>query len=298
MAIEIIPIDEQPRANGFMWGGKTVGIAAATAGGAWMINAYGLRAAWLGHALLVGIVMLIPLLARERPGERLAPWTAGRAAEEAQRLQLGGWRDIGSSLLQVFLLPGSLVLALVGCIYMLGTGLIGAMLPVLTVQQLGWTNVEYSDLSAGAGLVAGLIGMLAGGLLAERLGPWRAVAFSSLLLAAAATAMGLLPMMWHLRLSVQAYVFAVLLLDTLISIAFFAAVMRICWKRVAATQFSLYMAIANIGLSGGSALLGPMRQWFEYSTIFFALACCALAVVVLTRLVDANRLSEEVRALG
>ena len=286
MAIEIVPVDQQPRANGFMWGGKTVGIAAATAGGAWTINTYGFGAAWFGHALLIGIVMLIPLLARERPGERLLPWTAGRAAEEAQRLQLGGWRDIGSSLLRVFFLPGSLALALVGFIYLLGRGFSSALLPVLTVQELGWTDVGYSELSAAAGLVSGLIGMVAGGLFAERLGPRRAIAFSSLLLAAASVAMGVLPMFWHLQLSVQAYVFAVLLLDTLISIAFFAVAMTLCWKRVAATQFSLYMAIANMGLAGGSALLGPMKQWLGYSTLFFALACNALVVVVLLRFVN------------
>ena len=33
MAIELIPIEQQPRANGFMWGGKVLGGAAATAGG-------------------------------------------------------------------------------------------------------------------------------------------------------------------------------------------------------------------------------------------------------------------------
>ena len=32
MAIEIIPVHQQARANGFMWGGKTLGIAAAALG--------------------------------------------------------------------------------------------------------------------------------------------------------------------------------------------------------------------------------------------------------------------------
>ena len=297
MAIDIVPVDQQPRANGFMWGGKMVGVAGATAGGAWMINAYGFGAAWFAHALLIGIVMLIPLLTRERPGERLLPWTAGRAAEEAQRLQLGGFRDIGSSLLRVFFLPGSLAGALVGCIQLLGAGLFNALLPVLTVQQLGWTDAGYSALYAAAGLVSGLIGMAAGGLFAERLGPRKAIAFSSLLLAATSAAMGLLPMFWHVRLSVQAYVFAFLLLDTLIAIAFFALMMTMCWKRVAATQFSLYMAIANMGLAGGAALLGPMQQWLGYSTLFFALACYPLVVVVLLRFVDVTRHLQQVSSL-
>jgi PAT family beta-lactamase induction signal transducer AmpG len=34
MAVEIIPVEQQPKANGFMWGGKGLGVAGATAGGA------------------------------------------------------------------------------------------------------------------------------------------------------------------------------------------------------------------------------------------------------------------------
>ena len=281
-----------------MWGGKTVGIAAATASGAWAINAYGLGVAWFVHAVLVGIIMLIPLAARERPGERLLPWSPGRAAEEAQRLQLAGWRDIGSSLLKVCLLPGSLVIALAGFISLLAHGIFNALMPVVTVQELGWTDVEFSDLSATAGLASGIIGMAAGGLLAEILGPWRVVAYSSLLLAVVSIAMGLSPAMWDHRLTIQVYIFAVLVLDTLIAIAFFASLMRICWVRVAATQFALYLAIANLGLSVGPALFGPMQQRFGYPPVFFALACCAGTVFVLIQIVDTRRLRQQVIELG
>lgn len=281
MAIDIIPINQQARANGFMWGGKMVGIAGATVGGAWMINAYGFGAAWFGHALLIGMVMLIPLLARERSGERLLPWTSGRAAEEARRLQLGGWWDIGTSLFQVFLLPVSLAGAIAIFVHNIGKGLFTALLPVLAVQELGWTNTEYSELSGAAGLVAGLIGMVAGGLLAERLGRRRAIAFGSMLLAITSVAMGFFPSFWPLRLSIQVYVSAFFLLDTLTTIAFFALLMAVCWKRVAATQFSLYMAIANMGLSVGAALLGPLQGWLGYSPLFFVVACSSLLVAVL-----------------
>ena len=53
------------------------------------------------------------------------------------------------------------------------------------------------------------------------------------------------------------------------------------WKRVAATQFSLYMAIANMGFSVGAALLGPLQGWLGYSPLFFVVACCSLLVAVL-----------------
>lgn len=297
MAIDIVPVHQQARANGFMWGGKAVGTAGATVGGAWMINAHGLGTAFFGHALLIGIVMLIPLVARERPGERLLPWTRGRAAEEARRLQLEGWWDIGASLFRVFLLPVSLAGAIALFIHNLGRGLFSAMMPVLAVQELGWTDLGYSELYATAQLVAGIIGMAAGGLVAERLGPRRAIAFGSLLLATTSVAMGLFPAFWPLRLSVQLYVSAYLLLDTLITIAFFAVMMAVCWKRVAATQFSLYMAIANMGLSGGAALLGPLQQWLGYPPLFFFVACYGLLVVFLLRFVSVSEHLQRVSSL-
>ena len=41
MAIDILPIDQQARANGLMWGSKTVGISASVALGSWIIHEYG-----------------------------------------------------------------------------------------------------------------------------------------------------------------------------------------------------------------------------------------------------------------
>ena len=42
-------------------------------------------------------------------------------------------------------------------------------------------------------------------------------------------------------------------------------------------------------LSGGAALLGPLRQWLSYPHVFFVVAACALLVVVLLVFVDVER---------
>jgi PAT family beta-lactamase induction signal transducer AmpG len=123
------------------------------------------------------------------------------------------------------------------------------------------------------------------------------IALGSTLIVAASVTMGLFPVFWPLRLSVQVYVSAYLLLDTLMMIAFFALLMAVCWKRVAATQFSLYMAIANMGLSGGSALLGPLQEWFGYPPLFFVIACCGLLVVALLRFVNVGQHLQRVKSL-
>ncbi|MBT3341546.1 MAG: MFS transporter [Gemmatimonadetes bacterium] len=286
MAVEIIPIDQQPRANGFMWGGKGLGVAAATAGGAWLMSAYGLGAALFAQALVIGFVMLIPLLAREHPGERLLPWTVGKASELTKSLQLEGWRDIGRSLLQVILMPVSLIAGLVFFAYNLIRGFIDALLPVLTVQEMGWGHTDFSELSASAGLVAGLLGMILGGWLVERLGRRRTIAAGVIILGGGAVAMAALAASWSDPLPARIFISAYYVVDTLVSISFLATMMAISWKRVAATQFSLYMAIANMGLSGGAALFGPLQSLLSYPNLFYLVAGWGLLVLAVIRFID------------
>jgi PAT family beta-lactamase induction signal transducer AmpG len=297
MAVEIIPIGQQARANGFMWGGKTIGIAMGTVGGAWLINAFGLGAALLGHAIVIALVMVIPLLALERPGERLLPWSEGEASHAARQMQLEGWSDIGRSLFRVFVLPVSMVSALAFFTHSIVRGLHDAMLPVVAVQELGWTDTGYAEVAATANLIAGLVGMIAGGWLVERLGRQRVVLIGAISIAIAATTMGLSGALWSVGLTYRLYVSTFLALDTLITIAFFAIAMAACWKRVAATQFSLYMATANMGLSAGAALIGPLHQWLPYASMFFVISACSLGVVSLIFYVDVDRHRQRVDAL-
>lgn len=83
MAIDIVPVHEQARANGLMWGAKIMGISGSLFLGTWLINHYGLREATIALAMLVALIMLVPILMRERPGEKILPWSRGKASAEA-----------------------------------------------------------------------------------------------------------------------------------------------------------------------------------------------------------------------
>ena len=52
MAIDILPKEEQARANGLMWGSKTLGVSSSLAAGSWMLNNIGFSAALITLALL------------------------------------------------------------------------------------------------------------------------------------------------------------------------------------------------------------------------------------------------------
>src|SRR5690606_3235313 len=165
LAIDILPVNQQARANGLMWGSKTVGISASVALGSYIINAYGFMYAVSALSCIVLLIMIVPVFLRERPGEKLMPWTRGKTSEISSKLQLHSWRAILKSLYQVFFLRVSLVMGVAVFSYSIGSGLIKAVMPVFTVQALGWTDVGYSQTFSSVYMISGLLGVLVGGVL-------------------------------------------------------------------------------------------------------------------------------------
>ena len=285
MAIDVVPIEQQARANGVMWGAKVVGTAGAGAVGSVLINTVGFAAATLTLAALVAAIMTVVVLVRERPGERALPWTPGEASPAAEEAQLDGWRDIVTSLWRAFVLPASLVVAVLGFVYNLTRGFTMALFPVFTVQELGWADTEFSQVMAAAGLVGGVVGMAIGGVLTDRIGKRRALGGFLIALALVHGAMAVWMFSGLAAQTMTAYIYGAILFETLATIAFFAIAMALCWERVSATQFGLYMAILNFGMSAGSALFGFLSTRFDYGAMFLVLGGLALVPALLLPLV-------------
>lgn len=297
MAVDILPLNEQSRANGVMFGSQALGIAAGTAGGAWVLSAGGIDAASLLLAGAVATAFLVPLLIRERPGERLLPWSDGQPSEASLHLQLHGWREIWSSLFRALILPASIVATVASFLQRAGEGLVSGMMPVLSVQELGWSDTSFSELNATAKLIGALVGMLLGGWLADRFGRVRMIKIGAVTAIVLTSIMAMLPDLWPETATVASFVLSFSVLATLFSIIFSATMMALCWKRVAATQFSLYMAVANLGVSFGMSILGPLHEAIGYRYIFFVAGLFYVAVYVLMHFVNVKRHLERVDQL-
>jgi|TARA_B110000483_G_scaffold157313_1_gene186715 PAT family beta-lactamase induction signal transducer AmpG len=113
MAIDILKENERAEANAYMFGGQVGGISISGAFGSAALVNFGLSTAALIIAFAVFFIMLLPLFLRERPGERLVPWSTGEASAEALASVNESWRDIVVILLRALILPMSLLL--VGC---------------------------------------------------------------------------------------------------------------------------------------------------------------------------------------
>jgi PAT family beta-lactamase induction signal transducer AmpG len=297
LAIDIVPENQVARANGLMWGSKTLGKSAAVASGIFMINAYGFFTAISLFALFILLMMIIPLIFRERPGEKIMPWNNGLISEVNKKLQLHSWKAIFKSLYQVFFLPVSLLMGIAAFSFSTGKGLIDTLLPVFTVQELGWTDTGYSSVFAYANLVSGILGMFVAGAMIDFLGKIRMISVYLILIISLVAAMSVFSLYWHNEMFTTSFIFIYYILETFIVIAVFAAAMQLCWKRISATQFTLYMAISNLGNSFGSALLGPLKDYLEWKYVILSYIMFALVMLVIVRFVNFGKHLERINRL-
>ncbi|WNM18672.1 MFS transporter [Flavobacterium capsici] len=273
MAVDIIPIEEQARANGFMWGSKIVGTSSSLALGSWLLNTYSFAISIAMLSILVGFIMLVPIFLKERPGEKTLPWTKGQASPENKKLQVTNWKTIFKSLFSVFSLKNSLLIAIIGFIVCGCQNYMDILLPLFTVKNLGWTDLAYSQVFATSSLIGGISGMLIGGILIDKFGKKRMLNTYLLVLITSTLLIAFLKNFWVNTLLINSYMFIYSLLMVFCNIGFFAICMECCWKKISASQFTLYMTISNIGRIAFAALISPIRTNFswEISIISFSI---------------------------
>jgi len=288
LAIDIVPMEQQPRANGFMWGSKVIGTSTSLAVGTWLINHYGFSYAIMALSAAGCFIILVPLFLRERPGEKLMPWTSGNISSEAARLKVDTWAKIFISMKQVFVLYNGLLFVISSFIILTAFSFIRTLLPVFTIQALGWSNEEYSQIYAATNIGSGILGMILGGLLVDRFGKIRMLQIYLFLAALLTASMAFSKALWSNIYFTTSYIALFNLLFVFLSICLFALAMQLCWKRISALQFTFYMAIYNMGLAAGAALLGRLRIYFDWDYTILAFSILAMVAIALVRFIQIN----------
>lgn len=297
MAIDIVPAHQQARANGLMWGAKIMGTSASLAAGTWLLHRYDFRTAILSLSVLVALIMLAPLFLRERAGEKLLPWTNGNPSPETKKMQLNSWSVIGKSLYKVFTLRNSLLFAITGFITQGAFNYMDTTLPIFTVQELGWTDKAYSQFYATASLTGGIGGMLIGGMLIDRFGKIRMLNIYCCTAIILVSSFVLLQPYWANRWLIGGFMILYQLLFVFTSIGVFATAMQCCWKKVSATQFTLYMTISNLGRIAGAKSIGVIKTHFNWQFTLLAFAVMFAVAWILIRMVHLNIQIEKVHEL-
>jgi PAT family beta-lactamase induction signal transducer AmpG len=137
-----------------------------------------------------------------------------------------------------------------------------------------------------AGLVAGATGMVLAATVIERIGRLRTVMGANLLLVALHATAAADPSLLAVRSLFVGYVVATQVLDVTVAVAILTVFMGLCWQRVAATQFTIYLSLANLGYSSGAAVLGPLYERLPLPGVLLALAGLHLLAIAAVPFID------------
>ena len=280
MAIDVLPEDERGRANAFMAAGQVAGFSAFGALCGTLLPQVGLPITALVCAATVAAIFVLVAVVRERPGERALPWTPGEAAERADVATLGIF-DIFRDLVRTLVLPMSLLLIAVEFLNRVRDGIAVAVLPKFAVDEIGVTAAEYSQFISLLGVIAAVIGVALGPLI-DLQGAKRFLLGALIVSAACHVLAGLLDDLWQDRNFIIVVYFVGAVASQLIFVAIIALFMNLCWTAVAATQFSVYMALANVSRTVGGLAFAPIADGLSYSQDFLIMGgLLGLAALIL-----------------
>jgi PAT family beta-lactamase induction signal transducer AmpG len=237
---------------------------------------------------------MVPVFFVERRGEKRLPWSRGEASLETRLLQPAHFKAILRDTYLASTRYSSLFLVVISILIGIAAGYGQTLLLIFTIQELDWSNGDYSNLFASASVVGGLLGMLIAGALVDFFGKKKMLFIYTTLWMLAFGGFLFYQSIWFTTEIASITVFVVTAMEIFTFIALFALCMAHCWKRVSATQFTLYMTVANLGRSAGSAAVGYVKESFSWHYTFLVLLG-ALGLTI--ALVGFLRISRQLKAL-
>lgn len=303
LAVDIMPEEEQAKAGGVMFGAQALGMAAADAICGFLIQSHGIASGFAACATGLALVLAYGLVLRERPGEKLAPWSSGAAHPRNVEIQIDAWLPLLKSSFRAILAPMSLFFVPFLLIRAIPIGGAEAFYPVLTRELTGWSMSDYTSINSAAKLGSAVFALTIGGWMVAKLGGQRALAILLPMTAALMLMIGFGKPLWSDGGFMAVAIWSKELIGIAIATATIPIAMRLCSPAVAATQFTIYMALANFGRPIGAWLSGVTTGGPSPESFFFLVAAIFSAAAAAIWLfkpasVTANVQTDALRGIG
>jgi len=271
--IEILPEEEQGAGAAATQVGYRFGLLAAGAGALAMSDFVSWHAVFIMLAALVGAGMIAFLIAPEPA-----------VAEADRRQTFGDWieRSVIAPFTDFIGRRGWVVILLFVLTYKVGEAISGTMATPFYVD-LGFTGVEIAAVSKVFGIIATLVGTLAGGLVVARFGIMRALMLGGILQALGILLFAMLAIKGHDMVWLTVAIGGDNFVSGLGSAAFVAYLSALCNPAFTATQYALltsFMAVGRTLLSSGSGWLSLQLGWTQFFIVSTGLALPGLALLV------------------
>ncbi|MDH4047713.1 MAG: MFS transporter [Gammaproteobacteria bacterium] len=277
MSIDLTPVREQGRLNAFMSFGKAIGWSVTAALSGVLLVTWGLKATAMLAATIAGIVLLAIVFVREREGERALPWTGGQAATAHQPGK--SFKVVFAGLNKVLWARASVIVLIVmffdGLVYGFGQ----ALMPIAAIKLFGYTTPQWSQLVAVMGLIGAVIALALGPLI-DRFGAKRLLIVTISLLGLHAFLLAQTQHLWENTTYVRVMLSIWIMMVPVVMVSVIALAMAICSSSISATQFAIYMSVANLGHSVGSKVYGTVAEQSTYVETYTLLGLFVLTMIL------------------
>ena len=290
LAVDVLQSHEFERVNSYMFTAKSLGGVIGGAGLGTIIGIVGIRGAFLIQIPILVLIMLVPLFMRERPGEKRFPWDEGEAVEAAE-----GSEEVAEEVRDFVTILGNIRTAFsvrsaqlgiaVSLVISLAFILI-PILPLLFLQELGWSQEEFNATKGGIILVVTMLGAMAGGELGRQFGGKSMLMYAALSASLTTLVWGTFDNLWSEGWFMMFVWIVHTFLWAIVSICAYSLMMRVTWAEVGGTQFTGYMAMMNLSAIIGYQLAPIFAERYNYQTIFYIAAVLETFVVLAALFID------------
>tara|TARA_B100001564_G_scaffold130056_1_gene108800 strand:- start:8033 stop:10012 length:1980 start_codon:yes stop_codon:yes gene_type:complete len=293
LAVDVLKTHELEKVNSYMFTSKAVGGIIGGAGLGTIISFTGIKGAIVMQIPILILIMMVPLFMRERPGEKLFPWSDDEGSKfVANEVENQNFREIIAKVKTAFSLKSTRLGIVLSLVLSLSFFLI-PVLPLLFIRELGWSQEEFNATKGGLILFLTMLAYIIGGHLGRIVGGKSVIIYASLAGAIITAIWGLTEAWWSSNIfmisiwSVRTFVFA------MVSINVFSLMMRITWSEVGGTQFTAYMAMMNLSAIIGYQLTEPLAGRFDYPTLFLIAAVLETLLIVAALYIDPDETRRE-----
>ena len=261
LAVDLIPEKDRGKINGFMYGCSYLGsfLGASFIGNFLLRDGGSMQAALIVLAACVFAIMLLPLLIRERPGEKLLPWTSGSSQLKSGEQHARSSGELFGNIYVAFQRRVALAAAGLAVLASISEAILRNVAAAYFIKEGGWDKKVYSQLES-LGYWFGLGGCLIAGFFADKLGGKRAILIAGSLLASTWIIFSQLHAYWDARWLIATNMYLLAVFSGLFRVSMFTLFMNVANRQVAASQFTAYMALLNLSTFIGDRIAGWVRE--------------------------------------
>ena len=293
LAVDILKPQELEKVNGYMFTAKTLGGMIGGAGLGTIISYTGIRGALIVQIPILLAIMMVPLYMRERPGEKLFPWSEdSHLAFEETTSSNQNFREIIGKVKTAFSLKSTQLGILLSLFVSLSHFLI-PLLPLLFLRELDWSQERFNATKGGLVLIITMFGYLAGGYLGKKFGGKSVIIYSTTIGAIVTAFWGLTESWWGSEFYLVFIWSLAEFMMAIVSISIYSLMMRITWSEVGGTQFTGYMAMMNLSAIIGYQIAAPLSERFDYPTLFLIAAVFETLIIATALFIDPDETRRE-----